>query len=86
MTCPDCNGEKTLNALVNRGEKGCAWESIPCITCHGAGKVPESYLAARAEGGRRRAERIARGETLMEMSRRTGIGVVELSRQERGAE
>lgn len=87
-TCPDCNGEKKLSALVNRGEKGCSWEQITCITCHGSGEVAGDYAQRRNEAKEKgkllKAGRLARNETLLQAARRLNMSVSEYSRLERG--
>lgn len=88
MMCPDCEGKKRLPALVNRGEKGCMWEEILCVTCLGAGEVSGDYAErreqAKAEGQALRADRNARDETLLQAAARLNMTVSEYSRLERG--
>lgn len=84
ITCPDCNGRGTLDALLNRGREGCEWATITCFTCNGAGQITEIQAAAMCTRGAIRADRIFRDETIKEAADRLGMSLGEYSRMERG--
>lgn len=74
MTCPSCDGAKTVMALVNYGgKKGCVAERITCITCDGAGEITEDKQREMEERDRIRRERVERNETMRDAANRLGM-------------
>lgn len=59
-------------------------EYVRCFTCGGNGVVSDEMLRRIAIGKKRRDERVARRQTLMDMARELGIGPAELSAIEHG--
>jgi len=84
--CPDCNGAKGGQALVNYRDRGCVLEWADCSLCKGSGEVSDDTLARREEGRQRRADRIARHVSLHTEAETLGITVAELSAIEMGRE
>lgn len=85
ITCPSCNGSKKVNALVNYGpSKGCVWEQVPCIICHGIGDLSEEEMHALEERNRIRQERIDRGESMHAAADRLGMTLREYNDYEHG--
>jgi DnaJ-class molecular chaperone len=85
QTCPSCNGAKELRALCNYGPpKGCVWEMVPCITCHGAGEISDAEAKAIEEHGRIRRERLDRGESMKDAATRLGMTLREYNDYEWG--
>jgi DnaJ-class molecular chaperone len=83
--CPSCGGAKTVRALVNYGrQRGCVWEQIPCITCHGQGEISEEEALAIEERDRIRNERVARGESMKDAATRLGMTLREYNDFEHG--
>lgn len=83
--CPSCDGNKTVPALVNYGgKKGCVWEHVPCITCHGAGQITDEEANAIKERQRIRQARIDLGETMSQAAQRLGMTLREYNDYERG--
>jgi len=82
MKCVYCEGKGTLQALVNRGDEGCAWESITCIECHGSGSISDERRDELLAAEKMRKDRKARGLSLREEAARLGITPAELSRRE----
>lgn len=86
QTCPYCNGAGGFEAFVNRGPdiRTHSHEWMRCETCVGTGKINEGRAELIALGKTWRDARVARGETLMEMSKRIGVGPAEISQREHG--
>lgn len=85
QTCPSCDGQKVVQALCNYGPpKGCVWESVACITCHGVGAITEEQSRAIAEHERIRRERLALGETMSQAAQRLGMTLREYNDYEWG--
>jgi hypothetical protein len=85
--CPECNGTGRTKGPVhiNRGDHPHEWrESMKCFCCRGVRYISQAHWDARERGAELRKERIARGESLFEASKRQGISSSELSRIERG--
>lgn len=85
QTCPDCDGFKTLRALVNYGgARGCVSEMVPCITCHGEGQITDEQAAAIEKSERIRRERLDLGETMKQAAQRLGMTLREYNDYEHG--
>lgn len=86
MRCPHCDGNGGHNAFINRGLdiSTHSLEWVRCRTCDGEGKVSGDRAALIARGRALRDERVARQETILEASRRLGMGPAELSAIETG--
>lgn len=84
--CPACGGQGSLQAFLNRGPdiRKHSLETITCETCKGEGRISDSRMAAIRHGASLRAERIARGLTLLEAAEEAGISPAELSAIESG--
>jgi hypothetical protein len=86
MECPHCRGEGGVHAFVNRGPDisthSVDW--IRCLTCDGAGAITGERASLIERGEDMRKARVARGESLLEASRRLGIGPAALSAAEHG--
>ena len=87
VPCPGCGGLKEHRG-IGCGPSGCKVMSIPCSDCKGVGEMAaadaEALLAGRERGRMLREDRIRRGLSLREESRRLGISPVQLSDMERG--
>ena len=84
-TCPDCNGAKKKQALVNHGEEaGCAFEVVDCWTCAGLGTITGQRVEWMQRGNAMRADRLARGETMVEAAKRLGIHWRDINEMEHG--
>lgn len=86
MKCPHCNGDGGGEAFINRGLdiSTHTLEWVRCSTCQGDGVVSEERAALIAEGKAMRDARVVRMETLLEASRKLGIGPAELNAIELG--
>lgn len=85
QTCPSCDGFKTVRALCNYGPpKGCVWEQLPCITCHGAGQISDEQAKDIAERERIRRARIDLGESMSQAAQRLGMTLREYNDYEHG--
>ena len=86
MNCPSCNGTKQVRALCNYGPpKGCVWEMVPCITCHGVGEISDEEARAIEERDRIRNERVhVRHETMADAAKRMGMTLREYIDYEHG--
>lgn len=86
MECPRCNGDGGHDAFINRGldisTHSVEW--VCCLTCLGEGTITEARAAMIEKGKALRAARVARQETLLEASRKLGIGPAELNAIEMG--
>ena len=85
-TCPHCNGDGGHDCHINRGFDSSThtFEWRRCETCEGDGVVSDERAKLIAEGKAWRDARVARMETLLEASRKLGIGPAELSALELG--
>lgn len=81
IVCPECNGRGEFNVIACPGGE---YKLVACALCRGDGYVSEETANWRNEGAELRAQRVARGESLREMARRTGIGPAKLSDMEHG--
>ena len=77
ITCPTCNGEKVIRAVLHDVE-------IACDQCDGTGTVPDEMLTWIERGKEIRAERLARKVTLRDEAKRLGVDVMTISAIERG--
>jgi hypothetical protein len=86
MQCARCGGQGGANAFVNRGEdiSKHTYEWCKCLTCGGSGVVTDEQARRIERGQAMRDKRVADGITLMEASRRLGVGPAQLSAIERG--
>ena len=86
MKCPHCKCDGRGEAFINRGPdiSTLTKEWVRCRTCNGDGVVSDERASFIAEGKAWRDARVARQETLLEMSRRLGIGPAEISAIECG--
>jgi hypothetical protein len=86
MKCPHCNGEGGGEAFINRGLDidTHTLEWVKCGTCKGDGIVSVVRERCIAKGKAMRDARVARQETLLEASRRLGMGPAELNEIELG--
>jgi hypothetical protein len=86
MQCPHCSGKGGVDAFVNRGPdiSTHSVEWLRCLTCNGDGSVSGATAGRIARGEDMRKARLARGETILEASRRLGIGPAALSAAEHG--
>ena len=86
VRCPHCNGDGGGPAFINRGLdiSTHSVDYVRCRTCEGDGVVSDERAGFIAEGRVWRDARVARQETLLEMSRRIGIGPAEISATEHG--
>lgn len=84
--CNRCGGAGKIGPVhVNRGDQPHVWlESMPCATCDGTGFITEDKASALALGARLKAKRVARGESILQQSKRLGLSPAELSGLERG--
>lgn len=85
-TCPACRGAKGGLAHMNTGPDSSKhrWGHMDCLTCGGAGEVSAEHMKFIEDGAQVRKERMERGETLYEASRRLGMSSAELSGLETG--
>lgn len=83
ITCPDCKGQRTMNALVQQAG-GCRMMTLPCIRCKGSGEIPFAMLRWMVEGYSLRVDRLHRDLTQREEAARLGVSVVVLSQMENG--
>lgn len=84
MTCPTCNGEKEIHALVKYTRGGCKPATLPCFDCKGTGSVPDERGAWMALGKRMRDTRVAASLGLIDAAKILGVNVVALSDAEHG--
>lgn len=85
--CGKCKGSgRTAGPVhINRGDQPHEWvDSLPCFYCDGVGRVNDDKFAALQLGEHFRKQRIARGESVFEASKRLGLSPAELSGLERG--
>ena len=83
--CPHCRGKKTVTSFttcLRPGQSGRREETCP--DCEGAGTVTKEYLERKAAGEAMREDRLLRGASLREDSKRLGKTVRELSDLEHG--
>ena len=73
-------------AHINRGMDTSTHsvEGVRCSICKGDGRISAAPAALMAQGKNWRDARVARGETLLEMSRRLGMSPADLSAIEVG--
>lgn len=81
MDCPLCKGHKTMTVGTSHG-----YLNVSCWQCDGKGALTNErlHLPERVVGRRLRQRRGERGLSLLDVARRIGVGVVELSDAERG--
>lgn len=84
MICPDCVGERTHLALVDRADGTGGLERIACASCGATGAVDESHPARVAWGYGLRARRRAARVFLHEAARASGVRIGRYSAFERG--
>jgi len=86
MKCPQCNGERQLYGHTNTGLDSSkhTWGWRPCGLCKGSGSVPDEMAEWIDDGKRLQKARQLRGETMFEMSQRTGISSADISAVEQG--
>jgi hypothetical protein len=84
--CPHCNGQGGAKCFINRGQdiRTHSLEWRECRTCEGTGRVDRRRAALIEQGKAMRDARVAKQESLLEASRRLGIGPAELSAIELG--
>jgi hypothetical protein len=89
MTCPECRGKKTLEAVVcgrQHDRSFCRTRRLPCHVCQGTGAITEEHAARIEAGEKMRKDRISRRLSLREEAARLGIDQVTLSHREQGRE
>ena len=86
IRCPRCSGDGGGMAHINRGLdiSTHSFEWVECRTCEGLGAIDRERAAMIEEGQKWRNARVARGETLLEMSRRFGMSPADISAIEVG--
>lgn len=86
LRCPHCDGRKGSHCFINRGPdiKTHSVEWRDCLTCNGSGQVDRRRAALIEQGKEMRDARVGRRESLLEASKRMGIGPAELSAIEHG--
>ena len=84
MLCPTCGGQQTIEALVNRGSKGCAMEAIRCYRCKGTGEVPDVAEEWQRIGEFLRGDRLRRDRSQREEAKRLGLDVTLIGKMEAG--
>ena len=84
--CPYCHGAGGCEAFINRGPdiSTHSQQWVECSTCSGFGTVNEKRAKLVEQGRVWRNERVARRETLLELSKRIGMGPAEISAIEHG--
>jgi ribosomal protein S27AE len=75
-----------VNGGVNPKTGGCNTEekALACPTCDGVGTISAEHAQRIVDGKRLRAERVERGETLLDAATRMGLKASELSAIESG--
>lgn len=87
MECPSCKGSgKTGLVHINYGgvRPGEWREGLPCRRCQGEGEVSDKQADWIRRGEAIRRARVGRGESVRDVSRRTGLGSANISAMERG--
>lgn len=86
--CPHCHGKKEVFAFLNTGVdwRNHRQEMIPCILCGGFGEITEEHANRIDVGRKKRSERVASGESLMDAANRLGITASQLSAIENSRE
>ena len=84
IICPDCKGEKTIRALVNRGQKGCSMETLSCPRCKGEGNIPDVCAEWVRVGQHLRADRLRRDKSQREEAHELSLDVTVIGRMEMG--
>lgn len=86
MQCPYCGGNGGSEAFINRGPdiRTHSFEWVECRLCGGSGAITDERHEFFVRGKAWRDARVARGESLLELSRRIGVGPAEISDREHG--
>lgn len=90
MTCPHCDGKKSVMAFVHFTEEAQAagkvngYQATDCRTCEGTGQVDDDYPERMARADALRADRISRHVSLRAEAERLGITPAQLSARENG--
>lgn len=79
MKCPECHGAKDIQLICPPMPR-----KMPCPRCFGLGAVPDEQKEWIEVGKQMREDRLKRGHTLREESRRRKIDSLVLSNMERG--
>lgn len=86
MKCARCNGKGWSGPVhINMGDGKHEWrERMECYDCGGSGNISEEQANARSVGRLHMTERMVRGESLRECSKRIGVGAAALCDYEHG--
>lgn len=87
LTCPNCDGRKSVEALVDYGGKDrhkSGPQTLPCPTCKGEGVITEEYKRRMDDGRALRDDRVARGVSQKQEAERLCIDPRALNDLERG--
>lgn len=86
VPCQMCRGSGHIGPVhINRGEQPHEWrEKMNCLDCGGAGSWDMQRWERWQIGQEHRRSRLNRDESILECSKRLGVGCAELSAYERG--
>ena len=65
-------------------DKGGEWKFLDCSRCGGTGEISDEFAPWIAEGDRLRQERIASGDSTIDVAKRLGIDGQTYLKMERG--
>jgi len=82
--CPDCGGEGTVAAFVDREDDGHFDPALRCLRCKGTGTITQREAEWRKRGHACMHLRRLRSESLLALSQRLGITPSQASAMEHG--
>lgn len=84
ITCKSCQGRGTITAFVNRGNKGCANETITCMKCDGRKQLSSKEVQLMKIGKEFKNIRTKHDLTLREFCKRFDLKILETLDYENG--
>lgn len=82
--CPDCRGRGTVAAFVDSEDAGHFDPALRCLRCKGAGTITQQEVDWITRGRVCMDRRRSRSESLMDLSKRIGLGPAQVSAMEHG--